>query len=804
VQFRCVIALCSCMFSLYAAALEPEVLRDVEYATVDGHKLLLDLYRPPVEEANDQTQIRSGRAIPCVVFVHGGGWKGGDKKSAKQNAAWLVDHGFAVVSINYRLTDIAQWPAQINDCYEAVRWVRRNSQKYGIDPDRIGVFGTSAGAHLGALMGTRSFPGHESVSSRVHAVCDWFGPSDLMTMPPNNIGNGRTAEDVAQSNGAKLLGATVRDVPRLAADASAIDHVSGDAAAFLIMHGDQDTAVPVSQSTLLHQRLVASGAVSELHVVKGGKHGGTLFRTDDVRQRVCDFFQRNLMKNWNQGTGPNARFRVLQASAPKRWSVVRDERIKWKITLPGTGQSTVVSWGDRIFFTTMKPVYQDSTIGSDIEAWCCDANTGKTLWKRSIAAKHPLRLSGCFSDSTAPPPVTDGRFVCFFNASGTIACFDFEGDLQWSREVMAVGRTQPTLIRGNVVFIKQSYMPDGGGKFTHEHGDAPLEKWTQLQAIDLHTGEDRWATTCGVNMGCVPLFVSRTDGREVMVVGRGGGHSPPEKPTGISMVDATDGKTLWTLPLPKFMSTMTYNLVGDDILVFDAGNHLWIDAFSGKVKRQASIVKDVSVRLRGDEAWKTQVTDITNVKKPRSIIQQSNVLAGVYHYFRSYTEPWLGRVDSRTGRVEYLQLPVQMRPASERQKDELLWGPKDMDAKVLDALVRARKKPATLPITKWAFKENDMKDANGNVVMGDQRSMGNGWGHHASQLPTVIGDCLYVPTMAGTVYVIQWDCETLDEDAIVAINDLGPVGESWNRASLSFANDSLFAHTIDGLICIGD
>ncbi|MGB1707229.1 MAG: alpha/beta hydrolase fold domain-containing protein, partial [Rubripirellula sp.] len=181
------------MFSLYAAALEPEVLRDVEYATVDGHKLLLDLYRPPLEKANDQTQIRSGRAIPCVVFVHGGGWKGGDKKSAKQNAAWLVDHGFAVVSINYRLTDIAQWPAQINDCYEAVRWVRRNSQKYGIDPDRIGVFGTSAGAHLAALMGTRSFPGHESVSSRVHAVCDWFGPSDLMTMPPNNIGNGRTA-----------------------------------------------------------------------------------------------------------------------------------------------------------------------------------------------------------------------------------------------------------------------------------------------------------------------------------------------------------------------------------------------------------------------------------------------------------------------------------------------------------------------------------------------------------------------------------------------------------------------------------
>ncbi|MAI34513.1 MAG: hypothetical protein CBE00_09730 [Planctomycetaceae bacterium TMED240] len=802
-QFRYVLALCCCLVLQQASAVESEVLSDVEYAKVDGQTLLLDLYLPALNNSDDQGIVESGRGRPCIIFVHGGGWKGGDKKSAKQNAAWLVDHGFVVASINYRLTDTAQWPAQINDCYEAVRWVRRKSKTFGIDPDRIGAFGTSAGAHLAALMGTRIFPGKENVSSRVQSVCDWFGPSDLMTMPPNNVGNGRTAEDVAGSNGAKLLGATVREVPELAADASAMDHVSGNAAAFLIMHGDQDPGVPVSQSIRLHKKLVASGALSELHVVEGGKHGGVLFRTNEVRQRVLHFFQRSLMQNWNQGTGPNARFRVLHASAPTHWSVVRDEGIKWQVTLPGTGQSTVVHWGERIFFTTMKPVQRDSTIGSDIVAWCCDANTGKTLWKRDVAATHPLRLSGCFSDSTAPPPVTDGRLVCFFNASGTVACFDLDGKLQWSRELMTVGRSQPTLIRGVVIFIKQSYMPDEDGKFTHDHGDAPVEQWTQLQAIDLQTGEDKWATSCGANMGCVPLLMSRTDGRDVMVVGRGGGHSPPEKPTGVSMIDAADGKTLWTLPLPKFMSTMTYNLVGDDVLVFDAGNHLWVDAYSGKVKRQVSIVKNVPVRRHGAEGWKTETTTIANVKKPRSIIQQSNVLAGVYHYFRSYTEPWLGRVDSRTGRVEYLQLPVQMRPGSERQKDDLLWGPEDMDAKVFDAVKGARKKQAAFPITKWAFKENDMKDAAGNVVMGDQRSRGNGWGHHASQLPTVIGDYLYLPTMAGTVYVIRWDSEVLNEEAIVAINDLGPVGGAWNRASLSFAADSLFAHTIDRLICIG-
>ncbi len=96
-----------------------------------------------------------------------------------------------------------------------------------------------------------------------------------------------------------------------------------------------------------------------------------------------------------------------------------------------------------------------------------------------------------------------------------------------------------------------------------------------------------------------------------------------------------------------------------------------------------------------------------------------------------------------------------------------------------------------------------MKNSRGYVVVGDDRSMGNGWGHHASQVPTVIGEHLYVPTMAGTVYVIRWEAEKLDESAIEAINDLGPVGQSWNRASLSYSRGKLYAHTIRELICIG-
>ncbi len=173
----------SCIATTFCVHGEVRSIRDIEYASPGGHSLKLDLHLP--------AQV-SGRR-PAVVFVHGGGWKNGSKASGAKVAAWLAEHGFVVASIDYRLTDAAGWPAQIDDCYEAVRWLRRNADKYSVDSEHIGAWGTSAGAHLAALMGTRPYPGKETTSSRVQAVCDWFGPSDLLTMPPNNIGNGRTA-----------------------------------------------------------------------------------------------------------------------------------------------------------------------------------------------------------------------------------------------------------------------------------------------------------------------------------------------------------------------------------------------------------------------------------------------------------------------------------------------------------------------------------------------------------------------------------------------------------------------------------
>jgi acetyl esterase/lipase len=260
------------------------VIKDLEFSKPDRHPLRLDLYLPEQKPANP---------LPVIVWIHGGGWLNGSKENAK-NASWLATKGFAVASINYRLTTEATWPAQIDDCRESVRWLRANAKTYGLDPDHIGAFGSSAGGHLAALMGTRPYPDAERDTSRIQAVCDWFGPTELLTMPPNMIANGRTEEQVANSNGAKLLGATVKDVPDLAKEASALDNVTADDAPFLIMHGSADPGVPTEQSKKLHAKLVSSGVHSEFHIVEGAGHGGPQFSTPEVRAKVEAFFYRTL------------------------------------------------------------------------------------------------------------------------------------------------------------------------------------------------------------------------------------------------------------------------------------------------------------------------------------------------------------------------------------------------------------------------------------------------------------------------------------------------------------------------------
>lgn len=263
------------------------VLRDIEYAHVGAKSLRLDLYLPRREP---------GARLPVVVWIHGGGWRGGDK--GRTRAPHVLGEGYAVASIGYRLSQEATFPAQIHDCKAAIRWLRAHADRYGLDPERIGAWGSSAGGHLAALLGTSggvaelegTVGGNLEYSSRVQAVCDFFGPADLLAVLEPGAWPSHASPTSAES---LLLGGPVAERVDLARLASPVTHVSTDDPPFLIVHGDQDRVVPLDQSERLHRALTAAGVESTLHVVKGAGHG---FRDPGVDALVGEFFDRHLRR----------------------------------------------------------------------------------------------------------------------------------------------------------------------------------------------------------------------------------------------------------------------------------------------------------------------------------------------------------------------------------------------------------------------------------------------------------------------------------------------------------------------------
>jgi acetyl esterase/lipase len=236
--------------------------------------------------------------VPAVLYVHGGGWTKGDKAAGAgaSEIPELISRGYLVAAINYRLAPQYKFPAQIEDVKCAVRFLRANATTYGIDPERIGAWGGSAGGHLVALLGvtdaTAGFEGnggYADQSSRVQAVVDMFGPSDLTT-----AFQGANTQLLEQ-----VFGTTDRNSD-IVKQASPVTWVSSDDPPFLILHGEKDTLVPPSQSKILYDRLVAAGVPATLTIVKNAGHGFAPARgTIDpsriaITKMVADFFDKYL------------------------------------------------------------------------------------------------------------------------------------------------------------------------------------------------------------------------------------------------------------------------------------------------------------------------------------------------------------------------------------------------------------------------------------------------------------------------------------------------------------------------------
>jgi acetyl esterase/lipase len=260
-----------------------KVLRNLQYVPGGHERNRLDLYLP---------ENPKGR-LPVIVWVHGGAWMAGSKEDCPA-ASWPAK-GCAVASINYRLSQHALFPAQIEDCKAAIRWLRANAAKYHLDPDHIGAWGPSAGGHLVALLGTTADVkewdrrgGNLDQSSRVQCVIDWFGPTELTTMGVEG--------DPPGSPVALLIGGPAPQNKEKARKASPLTYVNKNAAPFLIMHGDKDDIVPLRQSELLAAALKKAGVEIKLQVIKGNGHGGPGFSTPESQKLIEAFLAKHLLR----------------------------------------------------------------------------------------------------------------------------------------------------------------------------------------------------------------------------------------------------------------------------------------------------------------------------------------------------------------------------------------------------------------------------------------------------------------------------------------------------------------------------
>lgn len=272
---------------------EYQIITDIPYTdSLISNKQKLDLYIPD-----------SDKPVPCLVWIHGGAWLAGSKDGLAQEIDTLLYHGFAIASIGYRLSSESIFPAQIHDCKTAIRFLKENGSKYNIDSTRIAVAGSSAGGHLASLTGTSSHIqsledkslGSTQVSSRVHAVIDFYGPTDFLIMDelPEGCQDPMIHSD-PNSPESLLLGCNIEDCPDKVKMANPITYISRDDPPFLIFHGTSDCTVTPGSSILLEKQLRKEGVNVKLHLLPDAGHGGEAFHSPEIKAMILGFLREAL------------------------------------------------------------------------------------------------------------------------------------------------------------------------------------------------------------------------------------------------------------------------------------------------------------------------------------------------------------------------------------------------------------------------------------------------------------------------------------------------------------------------------
>ncbi|HSP35558.1 MAG TPA: alpha/beta hydrolase [Thermoanaerobaculia bacterium] len=254
----------------------------LEFANVRGTSFQLDL------------RVPDGRGpFPAILYLHSGAWITGDRTGGP--VIRQATRGYAVASIDYPLAPQFIWPSQIEVCKAAVRWLRANAARFDLDPNRIGVFGTSAGGHLAAILGTSGDEasleglelGNAQFSSRVKAVVDFYGPTDLLLINDQKLPCYGLDANSPLMPPSLLIGCPIQQCKDKTATSNPINYITPDDPPFLIMQGTADCLTPYQQSVMLHEALRAAGIDSTLYLVAGATHSDAIF-TSPAYQQIVD------------------------------------------------------------------------------------------------------------------------------------------------------------------------------------------------------------------------------------------------------------------------------------------------------------------------------------------------------------------------------------------------------------------------------------------------------------------------------------------------------------------------------------
>jgi hypothetical protein len=517
-----------------------------------------------------------------------------------------------------------------------------------------------------------------------------------------------------------------------------------------------------------------------------------------------------LLGNWPQAAGPDGNWRV-RGEAPSQWSVSLNQNIVWRTPLPNGGQSGIAVWGDLLFLTTFDEYHEgDPKFSATILGHCLDAKTGKILWSVKLEGSVKSPMMYAYSDSTSPTPATDGTYVYFFNSSGEMGAWDFQGREIWRRKYTPWGEPYP--------FNKQHEPILFGDTLLNVE---PSEKpgWNYLRGIDKRTGKTLWIADDGTTTYTTSVF-GRLDGKPAVLTARGGWHDVPERPVGLSLLSLAPGeagKTLWrfvadsgSVAAPTWQALYTMHWDEKYAYWFKLNpeeSHLVLDSHTGKLLREQSLIRDVDYRQwdpakagylvhRGVNLREMTELSPRNRLAPGEVIRvmpawHANIVIDGFHYFLTSTahrrnglppkgragpSHCIARVSVETGKVEYLEVPVTVIRKPDTPEKRVYGVP------VATSTVNSR----------------------GQDVGAEDRSRTDGWEIPAFWgSPIAVNDLVYFTTMPGITYVVNAKAKVLDESAIVAINDLGPSGETWTLNTPSVSGGRLYHRTLKEAICIG-